>query len=152
PSGGAISACRLIVGEVEAEERHVRLHGAAEDGMLLLGLEVERRPLLRFRRIEDRSRVATQEVTAKQEHDSVLLSNADIRRISAQWPVWRPLGNRVDVSGSNTTGRNRAARIPEAIEVGAALVGGEPVPEQLTGHLVVEAHHVGLDEPLVGHY
>ncbi len=42
------------------------------------------------------------------------------------------------------------AHRPELPEVAAALVGRILAPQQLAGKLVIQTHHVGLDEALVG--
>ena len=92
-------------------------------------------------RVDDHVGVAADQLAPHQQHE----------RVGGQLAVLPerrgPLVDRADVAAAGSAG---AADVPEAAEVGAALVGRVAVPQQLAGHLVVEADQERLDEAPVG--
>ena len=109
-------------------------------------------------RVDDGGRVALEQLAADHEHDFLLfravhlavvvIAEHGLRRPGVEFRnVLEPLVQRREILAGL---RQIAAHVPELAEVAAALVGRVFAPQQLARHLVVEAHHVGLDELLVG--
>ncbi len=100
----------------------------------------------RFHRIHDGVRVSAQQLAANEQHELAR------RRVRAAQAICAELGVTPFIKRANVTQRRRvrradvALRFPELPEVAALQVCRVFVPLQLASHLVIEAHHVALDE------
>ncbi len=121
--------------EVETEEADVRRHCPREDGIGLLG-----RVRAGLGGVDDRVRVAAQQLAPQQHHEALVAPGVAERPVS-------PVVERTDVrwpAGCD-------CGVPELLEVRRDLGCWVLPPEQLPAELGVEPDEVGLHERGVGH-
>lgn len=143
-----VVAAHVVQGDVEAEERDVRVEPAGERRQF--GVAGQRQgPGLAaddLRRDEEHagSRESSQQLAAEQQNERVRCGTA--RQVRAELVAVGPGVHRGDVTVRRVC---RDPAVPEVPEDAAALVGRVAAPEEFPGHLVVHTDQQGLDEHLV---
>ena len=125
-------AADVVDADVEAEEAHVGGERAAEDRAGA--------PRAAARRVgvDDRVRVAAQQLAAHQHHEALVVGPGGSR------PAERAVAPGGDRRRCRAARPGALARVPEPVEVGGGQRRREAAPQQLAPHLGVEPDEVGL--------